>query len=379
MKSRNFAHLPGLDHLRGMAAGLIMLYHGKQLFGHWLATGGEGFSPLQEWTFSLNPLMALVAEGHASVSLFIVLSGFVFTYGCLGKGIAYRDFLVNRVWRVVPLAVFLTAFGIYTYPGSYSVLGFIQLVLLQNGTLPGRIDTPFTGMLWTLCVEMQFYLVFPFLLRCYERSGVRFPVMLIAGFMVMRALAFLLTGAIRDTAYFSIVGRIDQFMLGLLAGVAFNRHAWVRKHSPLWFVGAVALVLGYVTLLNKNGGWPRDGVFWIIWPSCEGLVWALFLLAYLSASAFVPAIVGRVLTAMGTVSYSTYLIHYPILMALIHAKLVFRFPPTWPDPALLNAVVLLVPVTYAVSTITYLGIERPFFQFRRKYLGTQVPAAIASA
>src|SRR4051812_9940589 len=80
VKSRNFAHLPGLDHPRGMAAGLIMLYHGKQLFGHWLATGGEGFSPLQEWTFSLNPLMALVAEGHASVSLFIVLSGFVFTY-----------------------------------------------------------------------------------------------------------------------------------------------------------------------------------------------------------------------------------------------------------------------------------------------------------
>jgi peptidoglycan/LPS O-acetylase OafA/YrhL len=48
VKSRNFAHLPGLDHLRGMAAALIMLYHGKQLFGHYLKTGGEGFSPLQE-------------------------------------------------------------------------------------------------------------------------------------------------------------------------------------------------------------------------------------------------------------------------------------------------------------------------------------------
>ena len=99
--------------MRGLAAALILLYHGKQLFGHWLATGTEGFSPVQEWTFSHNPAVALVAEGHVSVSLFIVLSGFVFTYGCLGKGIAYGDFLVNRVWRVVPLALFVTVFGIY--------------------------------------------------------------------------------------------------------------------------------------------------------------------------------------------------------------------------------------------------------------------------
>ena len=370
MKSRNFAHLPGLDHLRGVAAALIMLYHGRQLFGHYLKTGGEGFSPLQEWTFSLNPLIALVAEGHVSVTLFIVLSGFVFTYGCLGKGVAYGDFLVNRAWRVVPLAVLLTVFGIYVYPGSYNVLAFLQLLLLQTAALPGRLDNPFTGMLWTLCVEMQFYLVFPFLLRCYERRGVFFPVMLIAAFTVMRGLAFLLTGTLRDTTYFSIVGRIDQFMIGMLAGAAYNHFPAVRKHTSVLFLAAVAVALGYVTLLNKSGGWPVEGMFWIVWPWVEGLVCGLLLLTYLSFSAFVPAFVGRVLTAMGTVSYSTYLVHYPILVALIHARLVIRLPANAPDPALLNTVLLLVPLTYAVSTVTYLGIERPFFQFRRKYVGT---------
>lgn len=353
-----------------MAAALIMLYHGKQLFGHYLKTGGEGFSPLQEWTFSGNPLVALVAEGHVSVSLFIVLSGFVFTYGCLGKGVAYGDFLINRVWRVVPLALFLTAFGIYAYPGSYNVLGFLQLLLLQTGALPGRLDNPFVSMLWTLCVEMQFYLVFPFLLRCYERRGVSFATTLIAAFTVMRLMAFLLTGTLRDTTYFSIIGRMDQFIVGMLAGAAYNRFPSVRKHTPMLFVAALGLALGYVTLLNKNGGWPVEGMFWIVWPWCEGLVCAALLLTYLNFSAVVPSIVGRILTAMGTVSYSTYLIHFPILVALIHAKLVIRFSERTFDPALLNTVILLVPLTYAISTITYLGIERPFFQFRRKYVGS---------
>jgi peptidoglycan/LPS O-acetylase OafA/YrhL len=254
------------------------------------------------------------------------------------------------------------------------VLGFLQLLLLQTAGLPGRLDNPFVGMLWTLCVEMQFYLVFPFLLRCYERRGVSFAVMLIAAFTVMRLMTFLLTGTLRDTTYFSIIGRMDQFMVGLLAGAAYNRFRSVRTHTPILFVAALALALGYVTVLNKNGGWAVDGMFWIVWPWWEGLVCAALLLTYLSFSAFVPSIVSRLLTAMGTVSYSTYLLHFPILVALIHAKLVIRFPERTFDPALLNTVILLVPLTYAVSTITYLGIERPFFQFRRKYVGA--PSAV---
>jgi peptidoglycan/LPS O-acetylase OafA/YrhL len=200
--------------------------------------------------------------------------------------------------------------------------------------------------------------------------------------MLLRTTAFYMTDALRDAAYFSPVGRIDQFLLGMIAGVAYNRWPLLRKRGPIAPVAVVlagALVLFYVRQLNERGGWPVDGPFWIMWPTIEGVVWAIFLLSYLRFSTFVPRPLSRAVGAIGTISYSTYLLHFPILAALIHAKFVFRFEHSG-QPELLNVALVLLPMTLGASTLTYWGIERPFYEFRRSYLGastTTPPATMA--
>src|SRR6185312_6594894 len=99
MKPREGRYLVTVDHLRALAALLIIFYHGKQLFGFFLRTGVEGFNPMP-WPVATGVLDALVIEGHSAVSLFMVLSGFIFANGNWGREVAFRQFMANRLWRI---------------------------------------------------------------------------------------------------------------------------------------------------------------------------------------------------------------------------------------------------------------------------------------
>ena len=99
MKSSNFRYLVGVDHLRGIAALTVLLFHGTQLITGDLK--GRSFDPtfdrgLTQW----NPVKALVAEGQLGVSLFMVLSGFIFVSGLIGRQWSVPLFFYNRLVRM---------------------------------------------------------------------------------------------------------------------------------------------------------------------------------------------------------------------------------------------------------------------------------------
>ena len=158
--SKNVGYLAGVDHLRGFAAILMILYHGYQQLG------GPQFAEAS------NPFEALLIEGHTAVALFMVLSGFIFTYGALDGSVRYGAFMRNRVLRILPMYLVVVFLGMYTNPGEYSSTTIVRLFTLQ-GTPPiveGDLGA-FGTLLWTISVEFTFYLVFPFLLRFLQRTG----------------------------------------------------------------------------------------------------------------------------------------------------------------------------------------------------------------
>ena len=98
MKSPNIKYLPAVDHLRGFAAALIVFYHGLHLISYEMKFNAPfSFSP---WPETNNPFLAVLIEGHTAVALFMVLSGFIFAYGALGREIAYLPFIRNRFLRI---------------------------------------------------------------------------------------------------------------------------------------------------------------------------------------------------------------------------------------------------------------------------------------
>ena len=162
------ARNPRLDGVRGLAILPVMLYH-LTFFG--AATGAAG-----------EAITFLPSLGWTSVDLFFVLSGFLIT-GILrrtrGSGHYFRNFYARRALRIFPLyyAVLVFFFVIAPHvrsfgdPAKFWVAGADQQTLwywlyLQNLHVAwtGQFDHHFLGIVWTLCIEEQFYLVWPMLL-----------------------------------------------------------------------------------------------------------------------------------------------------------------------------------------------------------------------
>jgi len=373
--SRNVGYLAGVDHLRGAAALLMVLYHGYQQLGG------------REFVRAANPLEAVLIEGHTAVALFMVLSGFIFTYGVLGapegSRVRYGGFMRNRLLRVAPMYVLVVGLAVYTEPGGYSVGGLVQLFTLQGTPPIARSDLgAFGALLWTISVEFAFYLAFPFLVRFLQRNGPLHLVGIVVLMNVLRLLsASLHPEQIRDLSYWTIVGRLDQFLVGMLVAWWVVRRAGeaVPRSAPAAWLGvavAAVVVVAALALFNRHGSWPASVAWKAVWPLAEALVWAGFTFAYLAASRTLPRRVATLLALPGIVSYSAYLLHYAIVVALRDGPTPL-FGARGRADALLSTVLVVVPATFAVATLAYLVVERPFMQLRGRYL--DAPAAEPSA
>lgn len=365
MKSQNIGYLPTVDHLRGLAAVWIVVYHGYHLIGSWFAHG-RAFSK-SDWPSTGNPITALVIEGHTAVSLFMVLSGFIFTYGALGREIHYKQFIVNRFLRIYPLYLVLIIVTIAAGASSFSLENLI-CTLLPLANIK-RLDGPFLEMSWAIAVEFQFYLIFPFLFAAISQSAGRCVFALIATAVLLRILMIGLWASPRDIGYWHLTGRIDQFVLGMFAAVLLGRRSLsVRTHKWLLGVSAI-LVVAVLYSFHLAGGWVNNGQWKFLWPTLEGAVWALFVFSYVGSGEWLPKALSRLTARIGELSFSVYLLHFPVVRAveLRHARL-----PRWHgDPqydALLVTALLVLPATLAISMVTYRTIELPFLKRRLKYL-----------
>jgi len=365
MKSLNLPYQPRIDQLRWFAATLVFLFH------FYLEYRGNGGAELHSrWT-------ALITQGHTGVGLFFTLSGFLFMQIALTQqAIVYRDFLHNRILRILPL--FLTIFLVATSIGrdNFQPQDLLYVFATNLGHAPTS-GTVITGAAWTISLEFLFYLVFPFLARFAIERGPRYllQLLLLMGFFKLAAYT------VNDNStlmYFStFVGRFDQFLIGMLAAMLYLRHqAWLQRHA-LWLIPCTAALIAVDTALLQRlapfGVAPKSS-FWIVWSFIESAGWSAFILACVSFKPRLPGMVERLLCHGGKISFSFYLLH----MASLH--LIFQrlgpWHPTgnaWTDTAIMFAITY--GATWVLATISYNTIEEPFLRMRRRYGPAQAETA----
>src|SRR5689334_20829021 len=106
MRSPNSQHLAKLDHLRFLAAAIVLVYHAYlRPFQdiNSFHTRTEVLTAIGHAPLLLQPLLALIAEGHTAVGLFLVVSGYIFGHIAAGKNIDAAKFFQNRFLRIYPL------------------------------------------------------------------------------------------------------------------------------------------------------------------------------------------------------------------------------------------------------------------------------------
>jgi peptidoglycan/LPS O-acetylase OafA/YrhL len=327
-------------------------------------SGGDVFPKVHD------PLSALVVEGHTGVTLFMVLSGFILTFGADRSALAYGPYLKNRVLRVAPMYLLVLAVGIMSVPAAFSVSGFVPyLTLLATPPLTFSTFGAWSAVLWSVSVEFAFYLLFPFLLSMLQRDGLRALVRVLVLMNALRILAAITNPrTIGQLSYWTIVGRLDQFVLGMVAAWCVRREVLnLTRRTALAIVAlGVALVGCALWWFNGHGGFFGSSRWRAVWPPVEGALWAVVVFAYVAATVSATGRAVRWLALPGVVSYSAFLLHYPIVIAVAerHWQWVHGAVPN----AALLTVVIVFPAVAVLATLGYVTVERPFMQRRVRYL-----------
>jgi len=366
MRSANIRYLPQIDHLRAFAAIWIVLYHGLFVLGPTFAS--KATLAAVHSTATGNPLYALWAEGHTAVALFMVLSGFIFTTGSFGKAISYKDFILNRILRIYPLYVAVLLLAL-SDDRMGKTLGDVVTTLLPLDDVRWEHGQTLVPMSWAVSVEFQFYLLYPFLLSFLNRAPLRTTAGVIGAALAFRMIGIGVWANPRDMAYYHLVGRIDQFALGMFAATLYLRwNGRERLFRAVFSIALPATVLLLWAYQSLGGGFDSASDWKIIWPTAEGCAWSAVVLGYVGMrQCFGPAL-SRLIGRIGAMSFSIYLLHLWIIEVFTHRPwMVLRLTSQWDLNILLTTVLLVLPVTLAVSSVTYEVIEKPFLSLRRRY------------
>lgn len=161
------------DGLRVIAIGLVMWFHIWQQ--SWLTPAAN----IGGVSIDFSPV---ARTGYMLVDVMLLLSGFLlFLPLARGGKLELRGFYAKRLARILPsyLLSVLAVFFIFALPnGEYASTGAMWKDLLTHLTFTHTfffdtyVATKLNVVLWTLAIEMQFYLIFPFIARAFRKYPV---------------------------------------------------------------------------------------------------------------------------------------------------------------------------------------------------------------
>ena len=372
MKSSNFGYLGAIDQIRGIAALWITAYHYNIFISHYLVLNRtySSLTPASDyWFWSNNPLYSILATGHTAVSLFMVLSGFIFTYGAGDRTLQYSGFLKNRILRVYPLWIVLVLFGIASTKSSVDFLTLIEALLpvgLRSSPLPW---TPFTAMHWSLVIECQFYLIFPLLIVAARRIGmVRFVCIVIGALFLLRFFAIGLGADSYSLVYYGLAGRLDQFLIGMLLAYLYSLGYPSMKVAKLCFPLLLLVILALMMYVTKLGIASAQGWAQSLRMTLEGTLWALVIGCYLKLAQYLPRWIATGLEKVGEMSFSVYMLHMVVIWAFVISNPWMRVGLGVSTDLLINFCLLVLPAVLFTGYVSFNAFEKPFLALRVQYL-----------
>jgi len=347
---------PEIDGLRAVAVISVVLYHAKL-----------GFS-----------------GGYVGVDVFFVISGYLITSLLLREKEAsgrldIRAFWERRIRRIFPaLAVVVIACLIAGWflflPLNYMELGqsvVAQSLLASNfyfwsgaEYFAQASDVKPLLHTWSLAVEEQFYLLFPFLILILSKRISRN--FLACGILGLCCLSFSLSVYCsythRSVNFYLLPTRAWELLIGSLLAVVPSRACKTRKLPELMsFCGVFAILYAAFAFDNETrfpgvaALLPCVGAALVIWSNSQALT-----------------IVGRLLAVrsivfIGLISYSLYLWHWPVLV----------FSQYWGlQPLSQSQRVLLLCVSFAMAVVSWRFVEIPF---RRRVIVKTLPSVFTVA
>lgn len=406
-------YFPGLNGLRFLAAFAVLVTHIElikklegftvngwvDLWGWWgksAIPGVEGTlvvpsypleaviqSPLLKW---YQP--AIAEAGGLGVVFFFVLSGFLITYLLFKErqstgSIGITAFYMRRIFRIWPLYYFvvLLAFLVlrhvdYVYV-NYTVHIFdtpddiwksflLYLVMLPNLALAMFRTMPHVGQAWSIGVEEQFYLIWPWLIR-KARLPLRMILVFIGAMLILKVLVFLFSSGWGRSGEiiraFVAMSKLESMAIG---GIG----AWLlftERNSILQFLYLrVTQVLAYLAIPALIYLTPRlmqDAVY-----LAYSVVFLIIILNVSSNPRSIVSLENKLMHELGKISYGIYMYHMLMVSVAIETfeRLVGMnvWPPIWENLLIYPLSLIL---TLGVSYLSYHFFEKRFIKMKTPF------------
>jgi peptidoglycan/LPS O-acetylase OafA/YrhL len=363
-------YLPQIDGLRFLAILPVILWH----------SGLRGERMLGQ--ADTQPLSRFLPHGEAGVMLFFFVSGFIIAFPFVeaamnkARSPSLSKFYLRRLTRLEPpyILALLLCFAALAFTG-YAPADAPQFNAAQGGSLTDsllaslvymhtlifngapRLDPP----LWSLEVEIQFYLLAPFFLAAF--LGFRDPrrrTMIGLALVVLSVLFANTLHAVlgnESRTHWTLLNYFGYFLLGVIASDYAQRRKPADQPAQHGWDFALAAGIAGLTASGFVKVWPG---FW------EGVAVDLLRLVSIAAiyAGAMRGVWGRKLLGapwialIGGMCYSIYLTHVPLLQALSEVVVRIHRPESlWEAVAI--ALGVMAPATIVAGFVYYLLIERP--------------------
>lgn len=373
-------HFRGFSEIRAIAALLVLFHHIELLKKrHSLPS-----------LFDNDLLGSFIANaGKNGVYLFFVLSGFLITFLLLKEkeltgNISIKKFYLRRILRIWPLYYFIVLLSfcvlyfIHTQTGYFDSNTYAHklleqlnnhywfplilfLLFLPNLALSMGYAVPGASQAWSVGVEEQFYILWPFLIKFFQKTMIAFLIGIIVTKILMN---IYLSNILFKLEINSVMGipasafvhffksfRIEYMGIGgLFAFFYFKKNIYLFKllEHKLTLVGCILLV---ILLILK----PSHQLPFVI--SC-GLLITSIAIQKNKLSKINP------LDKIGKVSYGIYMYHPLVIYLLFPLIGLFSIQNIY----LINCYLYLsiVPISIAISILSYNFFEKPFLLKKEK-------------
>ncbi len=384
---------PQLDGIRSLAFLLVFVHHVGRI--------PQAQRVLPE--VILKVVDTISAWGWVGVDIFFTLSGFLITHLLLAEkkqfsSISFKLFFARRALRIWPVYYLLLFFAIILVPvlhwQSLNLKLYGEFLLKQGLPLAlfcGNISMAFPSVMikfmkppdvflllptWSLAVEEQFYLTWPFLLKILPTPKAIYRLILALTVLSLAARALLwyvshylvhMTYPVSLYYYFTL-SHLEPLMAGAICAVTISyfpefkeKIAKLKTHI---FVALGFLIVFCTAVFPEIS---KNSYLNIFMFSCVAMGCLLFLVSALVSPAVAKIFSNKVLASFGKLTYAMYLVHmYFISLAEIWLQDLFKVPLTSPFFWILKFS-LALSLSYGFAFVSWHLLESRFLKMRKLF------------
>jgi peptidoglycan/LPS O-acetylase OafA/YrhL len=354
-----------LDGLRAVAVILTYLVH---YCGSYMATfrgGNPNVVLWKDWHGPFDQIMYWCFRSHHGVYIFFILSGFLIARIVTRREFNYWFFVINRAKRIYP--AFLLALVVCIVAGLFLRIPlpscwdiFLNMFFLNGAPLSGVTGIVFNNVTWSLFFEMAFYLCFPLIVMCARWSGEA----LLSALVLAGVLIAYLPG---------VTGYYTEFFLFLFAGAIIGclPPRSIETVAAQFSDAAVGILYAVIVALFTMEYIHTGPFVWMF----AGLGAIVICKAVSGVGVLAVALSWAPLAWLGRISYSFYLLH-SVALAFLFAgwwRLYIQGLGIVGNAVVLGAFGFLLST--AISWLSYLLVERPYFRTHKPVDLATAPAA----